>query len=94
MADSKWPDEPPRRKAVFVLDQSDIEALRLDKDGASLLLNKEVHVLSAFSQESNPIVQELINSGLARPGAVLIQSPFEKDIYENSTQAMERFRAR
>ena len=91
MADSKWPDEPSRRKAVFVLDQSDIKALRLDKDGASLLLNKEVHVLSAFSQESNPIVQELINSGLARPGAVLIQSPFEKDTYENSTQAMERF---
>ena len=91
MTDSKWPDEPSRRKAVFVLNESDIEALRLDKDGAGLLLNEEVYILPSFSQQSNPVVQGLIDSGLARPGAVLIQSPFEKDMYEKSTQAMERF---
>lgn len=91
MTDSKWPDEPSRRKAVFVLNESDIEALRLDKDGASLLLNEEVYILPSSSEQSNPVVQELIDSGLARPGAVLIQSPFEKDMYEKSTQAMERF---
>ena len=91
MADSKWPDDPSRRRAMFVLNQSDIEALRLDKDGAGLLLNEEVYILPSSSEQSNPVVQELINSGLARSGAVLIQSPFEKDVYERSTQVMERF---
>ena len=37
------------------------------------------------------LVQDLVDSGLVRPGAVLIQSPFDKNTYENSMQAVERF---
>ena len=89
--DSEWPDEPHRRKNVMVLNQQDIEALEYEEGGADVLLNEEVHILSPFSRHSNPIVQRLINSGIARPGVVLIQSPFDKDLYQNSKQAVELF---
>ena len=91
MTDSTWPDEPYRRKTVFVLNQTDIDALRFEKDGPELLLDEETYILPYPPQQSAPVVQDLINSGIARPGTVLIQSPFDKDIYQNSTQAMELF---
>ena len=91
MTDSTWPDEPHRRKTVLVLNQKDIDALRFEKGGADLLLNEEVYILPSSLQESNPTVQDLADSGLVRPGAVLIQNPFDKNIYENSAQAVERF---
>lgn len=89
MTDSTWPDEPHHRKALLVLNQEDIDDLR--KEGGDLLLNEEVYILPSSLQEFNPIVQDLVDSGLVRPGAVLIQNPFDKDIYENSMQAVERF---
>ena len=91
MIDSTWPDEPYRRKTVFVLNQTDIDALRFEKDGPELLLNEETYILPYPPQQSNPIVQDLIDSGIARPGTVLIQSPFDKDKYQNSTQAVQHF---
>ena len=91
MTDNTWPDEPYRRKTVFVLNQTDIDALRFEKDGPELLLDEETYILTYPPQQSTPVVQDLINSGIARPGTVLIQSPFDKDIYQNSTQAVEHF---
>ena len=91
MTDIAWPDEPHRRKTVLVLNQQDIDALRFEEGGADLLLNEEVYILPSSLQESNPVVQDLIDNGLVQPGAVLIQSPFDKNIYENSIQAVERF---
>ncbi len=89
--DSTWPDEPQRRKTVLVLNQQDIDALRYEEGGADILLNEEVSILPSSLKQSNSVVQDLIDSGLVQPGAVLIQSPFDKDIYENSIQAVERF---
>ena len=89
--DSTWPDESHRRKTVLVLNQQDIDALRSEEGGAELLLNEEVYILSSSPKESNPVIQDLIDSGLVRSGAVLIQSPFDKNMYENSVQAVERF---
>ena len=91
MTDSTWPDEPHRRKTVLVLNQTDIDALSFEEGGSDLLLKEGVYILSSSLKESNPVVQDLINSGLVQPGAVLIQSPFNKNRYENSQQAMERF---
>ena len=88
---STWPDEPHRRKTVLVLNQQDIDALDFEEGGADLLLNEEVYILPSSLQESHPIIQNLFDSGLVQPGAVLIQSPFDKNIYENSTQALRRF---
>ena len=91
MIDSTWPNEPYRRKAVLVLNQTDVDNLRLKKDGAELLLNDEIYILPYPPQQSIRVVQDLIDSGIARPGTVLIQSPFDRNIYQNSTQAVERF---
>lgn len=88
---STWPDEPHHRKTVLVLNQQDIDALRYEEGGADILLNEEVYIHPSSLKESNPAVQDLIDSGLVQPGAVLIQSPFDKNIYENSIQAVERF---
>ena len=77
---------------MFVLNQTDIDALRFEEDGPELLLNEETHILPYPPQQSATLtVQDLIDSGIARPGTVLIQSPFDKDIYQNSTQAVELF---
>ena len=91
MTDSTWPNEPHRRKTVFVLNQTDIDALRYEDRGPELLLNEEVYILPSSSKQSNSVVQGLFDSGLARSGSVLIQSPFDKDLYEDSKQAVERF---
>ena len=91
MTDSTWPNEPQCRKTVLVLNQQDIDALRFEEGGADLLLNEEVYILPSSLKESNPVVQDLVDSGLVRPGTVLIQSPFDKNRYENSMQAVERF---
>ena len=91
MIDSTWPNEPHRRKTVLVLDQAKIDALEYEEGGAELLLNEEVYILPSSSQQSNSVVQGLFDSGLARSGAVLIQSPFDKDVYEDSEKAAERF---
>lgn len=91
MTDSTWPNEPHRRKTVLVLNQHEIDALEYREGGAELLLNEEVYILPSSSQQSNSVVQGLFDSGLARPGAVLIQSPFDKDVYEDLKKAVERF---
>ena len=91
MTDSTWPNEPHRRRALLVLNEEKIVTLRYEEDGPDLLRNEEVYILPSSLQGSNPAVQNLIDGGLVRPGAVLIQSPFDKDKYENSTQAVERF---
>ena len=88
---STWPDEPHRRKTVLVLNEQDIDALYYEEGGADLLLNEEVYILSSSLKESNPVIQNLVDSGLVQPNAVLIQSPFDKNIYENSMQAVRRF---
>lgn len=91
MTEGTWPNEPNRRKTILVLTQKDIDALHYEEGGADLLLNEEVCILPSSLQKKNAVVQGLIDSGLVRPGAVLIQSPFDKNRYEFSTQAVERF---
>ena len=91
MTDDNWPNEPLSRKAVFVLNQQDIDALQYEEGGADLLLNEEVYILPFSIKESNPVVQNLIDKGLVKPGSVLIQSPFDTDRYASSTEAVKRF---
>ena len=91
VTDNTWPNEPHRRKTVLVLNQQDSDALDYERGGADLLLNEEIYILSASSRQSNPVVQRLFSSGIARPGAVLVQSPFDVDVYQNAQQAVELF---
>ena len=86
MADSTWPNEPHRRKALLVLNEEKIVTLRYEEGGPDLLRNEEVYILPSSLQGSNPAVKNLIDGGLVRPGAVLIQSPFDKERINMKTQ--------
>lgn len=89
MLDSAWPTEPERRKVVFVLREVDIDKLSVSEQAADVLDNDEVHVLRYPPQQPNEIVSGLVGSGIARPGRVLIQSPFDVDVYRDSAQIVE-----
>ena len=91
MTDNTLPDEPSRRKIVMVLKPEDIEALRFDEDGPALLLNEEVHILSSQPSKPDSDVQRLIDQGLVKPGAVLVQNPFDKNLYQDKPEAVEQF---
>ena len=91
MADNTLPDEPSRRKIMMVLKPEDIEALRFDEDGPDLLLNEEVHILSSQPLKPDPDVQHLIDQGLVKSEAVLIQNPFDKNLYQDKSEAEEQF---
>lgn len=89
--DNMWPDEPSRRKVVMILKPEDIEALRFDEDGPALLLNEEMHILSSHPSNPDPDVQRLIDQGLVKPGAILVQNPFDKNLYQDKPEAVEQF---
>ena len=89
--DSPWPAEPSRRKIVIILKPEDIDALRSEEGGPELLLNKEVHILSSEPLNPDPDVQFLIDEGLVKPGAVLVQNPFNKNLYQDELAAVEQF---
>lgn len=87
-----FPQEPSERKVIFVMAQEDID--RCYKEGASGLLDSEVHVLRfPLQEESSPplALKRIINARLARPGNLLVQSPYDSDLYEELSLAPERF---
>lgn len=90
MTDKPWPDEPSRRKAVLVLNQDDIEALRYEDGGDIFLTNEEVHILSSHPAQPGPAEQALIDQGVVTSGTVLIQNPFDKSLYYRESEAMEQ----
>ena len=55
------------------------------------LLNKEVYVAEFPITEKEPLLQNLQKSGLLRPNTVLIQSPFNTDVYEDASVCVKRF---
>lgn len=95
MATGSFPSDPRCRRAILVLNRHDFERCAYEPDGArSLLAEDELHVmeLPPSSQGSAPVpVQNLVDAGLARPGALLIQSPYESDTYEDASVAAQRF---
>jgi hypothetical protein len=91
MATGYFPAEPWRRKGIIVLDEQEIERCEYESEGAALLLNEEVYILKFPVQDDNPVIQDLEVSGLINPGAVLAQSPFDKDIYKDIAQAPRQF---
>ena len=90
MSANPWPNNPSHRKVVLVLNQDDIEALGYEDDGAELLTNDEIHILSSHPSQPNPTVQALIDQGIVTSGAVLIQNPFNKNRYHRESEAMEQ----
>lgn len=91
MSTGAFPKEPWKRKAILVLDQHDIERCGYELSAAGPLLDEETFVLKFPPESTNSVVAELLDAGQVRPGVVLVQSPFDKDVYEDVTQAASRF---
>lgn len=94
MATGSFPNEPGSRKAVLVLQQHDLEKCVYEPGAAQSLLDEEAHVLQFPVRpqgEMSTALRNIIDAGLARPGTILVQSPFDPDIYEEASLAHQRF---
>lgn len=90
MTTGSFPIDPGRRKAVLVLQQYDLEKCTYEPGAAQALLDDEAFVLQfPICSEGNApaALQNICDSGLARPGCVLVQSPYDPDTYEDASLA-------
>lgn len=94
MATGFFPDDPSVRKAILVLQQHDLEKCAYEPGAAQSLLDEEAYVLQFPVRpqgELSMALRNIVDSGLARPGTMLVQSPFEPDTYEEASLAPQRF---
>jgi len=94
MITGSFPNDPDGRKAILVLHQHDIERCAYEPGAAKSLLDEEACVLQFPVRPQGEVSQALrniIDAGLARPGSMLVQSPFDADSYEEASVAPQRF---
>jgi hypothetical protein len=94
MATGSFPSDPSSRKAVLVLQEHDIEKCAYEPGAAQALLDEEAYVLQfpLRTQGEIPVaLQNIVDAGLARPGNMLVQSPYDIDSYEEAALAPQRF---
>ncbi len=94
MATGSFPSDPAKRKVILVLPRHDIEKCAYEPGAAQVLLDDEVYVLQAPLRPPSEVpaaLQNLLDAGLARPGSLLVQSPYDVDTYEEAALAPQRF---
>jgi hypothetical protein len=94
MATGSFPNDPNSRKAILVLHQHDVEKCAYELGGSEALLDEEVYVLESpvrVQGETPPALQNILDAGLAQPGSMLVQSPYDPDTYEDASLAPQRF---
>lgn len=94
MTISSFPSDPSRRKAILVLQDHDIEKCVYEPGAAQALLDEEAYVLRfplRLQGEVPTSLQNLLDAGLARPGNMLVQNPYDADTYEEAAIAPTRF---
>tara|TARA_R110000787_G_scaffold86057_11_gene183396 strand:+ start:10897 stop:11661 length:765 start_codon:yes stop_codon:yes gene_type:complete len=89
---SSLPNHPGERRGIVVLDQHEIDNCSRRGD-TEFLTDNEVHVLCYPVTEENAsdALQNILASGLARPGTILIQSPFDHNEYVDAAEASQYF---
>ena len=73
-----FPDDTGRRRALIVRRAFEYDKCRYSSGGSDLLTNEELHVVptSVFGSGDLPVsLQNIYRRHVARPGAVLVQSP-------------------
>lgn len=94
MTTGSFPNDPSSRKAILVLQQHDLEKCAYEPGAAQSLFDEEAYVLQfpvREKGEESRALRNLVDAGLARPGSMLVQSPFDSDIYEEASLAPQRF---
>lgn len=91
---NSFPENPSRRRVVIVLSEYDLERCANEDGGAAFLYDDEVYILQfppPPDSEATPALQNILDSGLARPGTVLLQDPYDSSRYVDSLDAVQRF---
>jgi hypothetical protein len=94
MTTGLFPSDPGSRKVILVLHQHDVEKCLYEPGAAQLLLDDEAYVLQSPILPQTPIpaaLQKILDAGLARPGSVLVQSPYDPDDYADLLLALQRY---
>jgi len=92
MATGSFPNETYRRRTILILDEPSIEKCQYDDRSRSLLTDTETYILPIEGVDSNhKAYQNLVNSDNIRPGAVLVQSPYNPDEYIEQDDAEKVF---
>ncbi len=94
MSAYSFPSAPSRRRALLVLKDFEYEKCRYSPGGSEILTDDEMHIVptSVFDAGDLPVALQSINQRhIARPGALLVQSPFRPDHYEPLEAASETF---
>lgn len=89
---SNFPNDPRKRRSVIVLEQHDIDKLKMNGDTA-IFAEPHTCVLSSSGEagQFSNALSNIVNSGLDQPGLILVQSPFDPDEYVAAEEASERF---
>jgi len=87
-----FPEDPRRRRAVLVLEQHEIDKLHHSGD-TEIFGDPHTHVITTLERpEPNELaLSTIVDNGLDNAGTVLVQSPFNPDIYVDAEQAAEQF---
>lgn len=94
MTTGSFPDDPGSRKAILILQQHDLEKCAYEPGAAQSLLDEEAYILQSPVRpqgEVSTALRNIVDSGLARPGTMLVQSPFDPNTYEEASLAPQRF---
>lgn len=94
MTTGSFPDDPSRRKAILILSAYDIEKCAYEPDAARALLDEEAYVLPfplLKQDKASLALRNIVDAGLARPGHMLVQSPYDVEAYEEAALAPQRF---
>lgn len=94
MTTGSFPNDPSSRKAILVLQQYDLEKCAYEPGAAQSLLDEEAYVLQFPVRPQGEVslaLRNIVDAGLARPGSMLVQSPFDADSYEEASLAPQRF---
>ena len=89
---SRFPEDPRRRRVVMVLEQHDIDKMHQDGETA-IFADPHAQVITTLETAgpADTALAGIIDSGLDHPGTLLVQSPFQTDVYAEGGQAAEQF---
>lgn len=96
VATGKIPLDHGARRVMLVLDENTInECLYdLEPEAKGFLFDTQSHVLQyplTVDEPDSQALQNIIDADLLRPGAVLLQSPYDRNAYVDLSQATDQF---
>jgi hypothetical protein len=94
MTIGSFPTDPNQRKVIVALSPFEFQKCQLEPDAGRILVDQEAFVLalSTSLHASAPnTLKKILDAGLLRPGRILIQNPYDKDLYEAAESAAQQF---